>query len=155
MARDVAMYFTGTTGGFSTTAVDSSIASGPAVDLGSNSVNRAIMVEMRILSQLTTAGLDVWFQDSTDNSTYASMGASATTSQLIGFNRAITTSYGSTDAVAANAPARILVRTDKRYIRAQYRLNTSVGPSGNALGVSIIGVPVEGAYTGAVGPRDT
>lgn len=153
MARDVAMYFTGTTGGFSTTAASSTVDSGPAVDLGSNSVNRAILCEMRILSQLTTAGFDVWFQDSTDNSTYVNMPGS--TGQRIGFLRAITTSYGSTDAVAANAPARILLRTDKRYVRAQWQLSTSVGATGNPLGLSIIGVPVEGAYTGAVGPRDT
>ncbi len=150
MANDAALYFHGTSGAGATFTPAQSTTYGPTVDLGSATVNRAIMVERRIASRLVgTGGLDTIFQDSVDGSTWVNMPAA--TGALLGFPRSATTSYSSTDAVAAEAPGRILLRTDKRYIRAGFSVAETTSSYG---GVSVVGKVLSGAYSGSVGARD-
>lgn len=128
------------------------VVNGPTVDLGSDTVNRTILVELRAVSTSGTGTLDIWFSDSSTGTTFVTMPSSA--GNRLGFGRITggnTISYSSTDAVAANAPFRITLRTDKRYVRASWQASETTV---SIQGVSIVGVPMEGAYAGAVGPRD-
>lgn len=149
MANDASLYFHGTSAAGTTVNPTTTASYGPGIDLNSASVNRAILVERRIASvNSATATLDIFFQDSSDNTTFVNL--PGTTGGLAGFSRATTTSYSSTDAVAADAPARIIVRTDKRYIRAGW----TVGHTTNAWSISLVGKVLSGAFSGAVGARD-
>ena len=149
MANDAALYFHGTSAA-GATMVDTTAVNGPTIDLGSASVNRAILVERRIGSYAgTTGSLDIRFQDSTDGTSFTNLpGATGAT---WGFARTATSSYSSTDAVAADAPARIIIRTDKRYVRA---VMTGTSTTTTFGGVSLVGKPLSGAFAGAVGARD-
>lgn len=150
MAKDLSLYFHGSAASGTTIAVTTQVF-GPTVDLGSNTVNRAILVSKRVLSGGTTGTLDVVFQDSTDATTFTNMPGS--TGAALGFVRQTSvSSYSSTDAVAADAPARILLRTDKRYVRAAF---TAAGTGPVFGGVSIVGDVLGGGFSGAAGPRDT
>lgn len=150
MATDVNLWFHGTSSAGAT--LGSSTGDNlPTVDLGSNTVNRTILVEMRVGNAKAGGGsLDVIFQDSTDNTTFVNMPAA--TGALLGFGRVATHSYTSTDAVAPAAPSRIMLRTDKRYVRAT---GTVTATTTTFSGVTIVGKVLEGALSGAVGPRDT
>ena len=150
MANDANLYFHGTSSAGTTMAPTSTTSYGAGIDLGSASVNRAILVERRIASMNSATGtLDLIFQDSSDNTTFVNL--PGTTGALAGFARAITTSYSSTDAVAADAPARIIIRTDKRYVR----MGWAVGHTTNSFGgVSVVGKVLSGGFSGAVGARD-
>lgn len=150
MANDKELYFHGTSAAGATFTPAQSTTYGPTIDLGSNGVNRVIVVERRILSRLVgTGSIDTVFQDSTDG-TFTNMPGA--TGALIGFARGNTTSYASTDAVAADAPHRITIRTDKRYIRAGVSVTETTTSYG---GVSIVGKVMSGAWSGASGVRDT
>jgi hypothetical protein len=151
MAIDQSLYFHATTASGATFTSSTGVF-GPTVDLGSSSTyNRTILVECRIAGPLSgTGSLDITFEDSTDGTSFTNMPGA--TGALLGFARTATTSYGSTDAVAAEAPRRIVLRTDKRYVRAEF---TTTATTVSYAGVTVIGKPMGGAFSGAVGPRDT
>lgn len=150
MATDGNLWFHGTAASGTTITYVTTGQAHPSVDLGSSTINRALLMEMRLGAAKSGDGpLDVYFQDSTDNTTFTTMPGS--TGQILGFARQATHSYSSTDAVAADAPARILLRTDKRYVRMVSQTSTTtVFPN-----VSVVAKPMGGAFTGGVGPRDT
>lgn len=122
---------------------------GVTVDLGSNTVNRTILVERRITA-LTGQGLDTTFQDSLDGTTFSAMPGA--TGALAGFKRGTTTIYSSTDAIAPNAAERIVIRTDKRYVRA---VNTPIGTTFVSVTFSLTGQPLDGSFAFGVGPIDS
>lgn len=150
MANDAALFFHGTSASGATFA-SSTGTNGPTVDLGSNTVNRAIRVERRVAGAISGGGsLDIVFQDSTDGTTFVNMPGA--TGALLGFARTATTSYSSTDAVAAEAPGVIILRTDKRYVRMVGTVTATTTSFG---GVSVVGKVLSGAWSGASGVRDT
>lgn len=156
MARDLNLMFHATTSSGTTfTGTDTTGTNGPTVDLGSNSVNRTLLVERRISGAVTgNPALDITFFDSSDNSTFVPV-PGTTGAAAIGFAKATTNSYSSTDAVAPSGPgavAKIVVRTDKRYLRAKFTTGTS-GVS--VAGVTVVGAVMSGAYSGQVGPIDS
>lgn len=157
MANDLNLQFHGTqSAGTTFTGTDTTGTNGPTIDLGSNSVNRTLLLERRIggtHSVLGGKGLDITFFDSSDNSTFVAM-PGTTSSAALGFALATTNSYGSTDAIAPSGPgavAKIVLRTDKRYIRARFQTGTSAAVVG---GVTVIGKVLGGAYSGQGGPID-
>ena len=142
MARDVNLYFHGTSAS-GATFLTNTTTNGPTVDLGSNTVNRALLLERRIASW-SSGVLDITFQDSTDNTTFTNIPGS--TGAVMGFARATTAAYNATsDSTASAAPARILLRTDKRYVRAVFLTGTTASFGA----VSVVGMPLEGPYSGA------
>ena len=149
MAADAALYFHGTSA-VGATFTSSTGAAGPTVGLGSATVNRAIMVERRIAGAISgTGSLDCYFQDSADGTNFTNLPGA--TGALSGFARTATTSYSSTDAVAAEAPARVIIRTDKRYVRAWFATTATTTSYG---GVSVVGKVLGGAWSGASAVRD-
>jgi flagellin-like hook-associated protein FlgL len=149
MANDLLLMFHATTAAGATFAAVST--TGPVVDLGSNSVNRTLLLERRIVSG--TGTLDITFQDSSDNSTFVNM-PGTTSSANVGFARATTSSYASTDAIAPSGPnavAKIVIRTDKRYVRATFTTATT----NTWGGVSVVGKVMSGAFSGQDGPIDS
>lgn len=153
MAGDLNHRFHGTqSAGTTFTGTDTTGTNGPIIDLGSNSVNRTLLLERRI-SGAMTATLDITFFDSSDGSTFVPM-PGTTAASALGFARATTNSYGSTDAVAPSGPnavAKLTLRTDKRYIRARFTIGTSAT---SAAGVTVIGKAMAGAFSGQAGPID-
>jgi hypothetical protein len=123
---------------------------GVTVDLGSNGVNRAILIERRITGLTATCSLDTTFADSTDGTTFSNMPGA--TGALAGFARGATTIFSSTDAIAPNAPSRIIIRTDKRFVRM---ISTPVGTTFTSATFSVVGQPLDGSFAFAVGPLDT
>ena len=154
MARDLNLMFHATSSsGITLTGTDTTGTNGPVVDLGSNSVNRTLLLERRI-SGAVTGSLDIKLMVSTDNSTFVNM-PGTTTASLLGFSKATTNSYGSTDAVAPSGPnavAKLVVRTDARYMRATFTVGTSA--TGSA-GVTVVGAVLSGAFSGQAGPIDS
>lgn len=154
MANDLNLQFHGTqSAGTTFTGTDTTGTNGPIVDLGSNSVNRTLLLERRIGGAMT-ASLDIRFQDSSDGSTFVNMPGTTTTS-FLGFAKATTNSYASTDAIAPSGPnavGKAIIRTDKRYVRAVFIIGTSAT---SAAGVTVIGKVLGGAYSGADGPIDS
>lgn len=154
MARDLKLFFHDTTSASKTfTGADTTGTNGPVVDLGSNGVNRTLLLERRI-SGAVTGTLEIKLMDSTDNSTYVPM-PGTTTASLLGFAKATTNSYGSTDAVAPSGPnavVKLVVRTDKRFIRATFTTSTSTA---SVAGVTVVGAVLGGAFSGQAGPIDT
>lgn len=147
MANSLDLIFHGSASGGTT--LTATIATNlPSVDLGSNSVNRMLLLERRVSALTGPAGINIKLQDSTDNTTFSDMPGAG--SSLIGFPVATTTVYGSTDAVAANAPTRLAVRADKRYMRGV----VTPGTTFTTVTFSIVGKVLTGAYAGAVGPLD-
>lgn len=135
------------------TGTDTTGTNGPVIDLGSNSVNRSLLVERRIGGTITgNPALDIKFMKSSDGTNYVNM-PGTTSNAITGFARATTNDYGSTDAVAATTPpARLEIRTDVRYLRATF----TTGTSGVVVaGVTVIGKIMAAAYSGAVGPFDS
>lgn len=154
MASDLNLQFHGTqSAGTTFTGTDTTGTAGPTIDLGSNGINRALLLERRIGGAMT-ATLDIRFQDSSDNSTFVNMPGTTSTA-ILGFAKATTNSYASTDAIAPSGPnavAKAIIRTDKRYIRAVFTIGTSAT---SAAGVTVVGKLLSGAYSGAVGPIDS
>lgn len=154
MARDLKLVFHATTAAGTTFAGgDTTGSNGPVVDLGSNSVNRTLLLERRI-SGAVTGTLDIKLMESSDNSTFVNM-PGTTTASLLGFAKATTNSYGSTDAVAPSGPnavAKMVVRTDKRYLRATFTTSTSTA---SVAGVTVVGTVLSGAWSGKAGPIDS
>jgi hypothetical protein len=147
MANDAALMFHGSTA--AGTVLTATVATaGPTVDLGSNSVNRALLLERRITAASGSA-LDQTFQDSLDGTTFSAMPGA--TGALLGFKRSTTTIFSSTDAIAPNAPDRIIIRTDKRFVR----MISSVGTSGNSYTFTVVGKVIDGAWAFAAGALDT
>lgn len=152
MATDSSLWLHGTSGAGTTIpgATGGTANFYTSVDLGSNTINRVFVAERRVgATQSGTGFLDIFFQDSTDNTTFTNMPAA--TGALLGFPRTSNSDYTSTDSVNAGAPARIVLRTDKRYIRIGATVSTS---STTFPKVSVILKPVEGANTGYVGHLD-
>ncbi len=150
MAKDVSLFFHGT-GSSGTTMASSTGTNHPTVDLGSNTINRTLLVRMYMgAAKSGTGNLDVTFQDSTDNTTFVNMPGA--TGALLGFARQLTHSYSSTDAVAADAPARVVIRTDKRYVRAVSTVSATTTSWG---GVTVVADVIDGGFAFAAGPRDT
>ncbi len=155
MANDLNLMFHATTSsGVTFTGTDTTGTNGPTVDLGSNSVNRTLLLERRISGATTgNPGLQIRFQDSVDNTTFVNMPGTTSTG-VIGFAVATTNSYGSTDAVAPSGPnavAKIVVRTEKRFIRAVFQ----TGTSGVVVAVvTVVGKVLAGAFSGQAGPID-
>jgi hypothetical protein len=147
MANDLYLIFHGSASG-GTTLTATTATNLPSIDLGSNSVNRTLLLERRVTALTGAAGINVKLQASTDNTTFSDMPGAG--SSLAGFPVATTTIYGSTDAVAANAPDRIAVRTDKRYVRAV----VTPGTTFTTVTFSVVGKVLSGAYASAVGPLD-
>src|SRR5688572_15160615 len=113
MANDLQLMFHATSSsGITLTGTDTTGTNGPIVDLGSNSVNRTLLLERRI-SGAMTAALDIKIMESSDGSSFVNM-PGTTTASLLGFSKATTNSYGSTDAVAPSGPnavGKAVVRT--------------------------------------------
>ena len=149
MARDVSLFFHGSLAA-GTVATATVATNGVTIDLGSsNNINRVILVERRITAQVGSSTLDTTFQDSLDGTTFSAMPGA--TGALLGFKRGTTTMFSSTDAVPPGAPERIVLRTDKRFVR----MVTAVGTSACSFTFSCVGQPLEGAFAFAVGPLDT
>ena len=153
MANDLRLFFHDSTSAARTfTGADTTGTNGPVVDLGSNSVNRTLLLERRI-SGAVTGTLDIKFMDSSDGSTFVNM-PGTTTASLLGFAKATTNSYGSTDSVAPSGPnavAKAIIRTDKQYVRATFTTSTSTA---SVAGVTIIAKVLSGAWSGKAGPID-
>ena len=147
MANDASLWFHGTLAAGSTMTFTAANTAGPTVDLGSNTVNRTILVERRIGS-ISGSTLGIAFVDSLDGTTFSAMpGVTGA-----GFKPAASSNYASTDALAPTAAERITFRTDKRYVRALYTIGTSGTTVG---GVTVVGKILSSGYSGAVGPLDT
>lgn len=147
MARDQALMFHGSIAA-GTVMTATTAQNGVTIDLGSNTVNRSLLIERRITA-LNGQGLDTTFQDSLDGTTFSAMPGA--TGALAGFKRGTTTIYSSTDAIAPNAPERILLRTDKRFVRM---VSTPIGTTFVTVTFSVVGVVTDGGYAFAVGPLD-
>ena len=150
MAADAALYFHGTSAVGATFTPGTSTSYGPTVDLNSNTVNRLIRVEKRVASVTgtTSGGVDVVFQDSTDGTNFTNIPGA--TGALVGFERSATSSYSSTDAVAADAAQVAMIRTDKRYVRAAL----SATGTHSVQGITLVGKVLSGAWSGASAVRD-
>jgi hypothetical protein len=148
MAKDAALMFHGSIA--AGTVMTATIATnGVTVDLGSNSVNRALLLERRITALTASCTLDTTFQDSTDGTTFSAMPGA--TGALLGFKRATTSIFSSTDAIAPNAPDRIVLRADKRFMR----MVTTPGTTFTSATFSVVGMVVDGGFAFAVGALDT
>lgn len=151
MAQDLKLFFHGTTSAGATVAA--SALNGPTVDLGSESVNRVMLIERRISGGGGTA-LNITFQEGSDGTNFVNM-PGTTSSATLGFAPATTSSYGSTDAVAPSGPAavaRIAMRFSKRYARAVF---TPVATTASTFtGITLVGKPLGGAFSGKAGPVD-
>lgn len=146
MANDTALFFHGSLA--AGTVLTATVATaGPTIDLGSNTINRVLLVERRITAA-TGSFLDTTFQDSLDATTFSAMPGA--TGALLGFKRGTTTIFSSTDTIAPGAPDRIVIRTDKRYIR----MSVALGTSANSYTFSVIGKVLDGAFSGQAGPID-
>jgi hypothetical protein len=149
MAYDKALMFHGDgTTATATTMTFTQPQNGVTVDLGSNSINRTLLIERRIASH-SGSFLDTTFADSTDNATFSNMPGA--TGALLGFKRATTSIFSSTDAIAPNAPDRIVIRTDKRYMR----MVSSIGTSNNTYVVTVVARVIDGGGAFGSGPLDT
>ncbi len=150
MANDERLYFHGTLAAGSTMAFTAPNTVGASVDLGSNTVNRTIEVVSAIRSVGGAVGggtLTITFHDSTDDSTFSAMGGTAG----IGIRARVSSNYASTDAVAPTATEKVVLKTDKRYVRAHYTISSSGNTFG---GVTVIGKVLTGAFSGALGNVD-
>lgn len=148
MARDQALMFHGSIA--AGTVMTATIATnGATIDLGSNSVNRVLLVERRITALTASSTLDTTFQDSLDATTFSAMPGA--TGALWGFKRGTTTMFSNTDAIAPNAPDRAIIRTDKRFVR----MVTTPGTTFTSATFSVVAVPIDGAFAFAVGALDT
>jgi hypothetical protein len=146
MANDTALMFHGSLA--AGTVLTATIATaGPTVDLGSNTINRVLLVERRITAN--TGALDTTFQDSLDNTTFSNMPGA--TGALLGFRRSTTTIYSSTDAIAPLAPDRIVIRCDKRYVR----MSVALGTSNTSVTFSVVAKVIDGSFAFGVGAIDT
>lgn len=147
MANDSALMFHGSLA--AGTVMTATLATnGATIDLGSNSINRVLMIERRVTVLTGAAGIDHTFQDSLDGTTFSAMPGA--TGALMGFKRATTTIYSSTDTIAPNAPDRIVLRTDKRYLRVV----STPGTTFTTATFSIVGKVVGGAWAFAAGAID-
>lgn len=147
MANDAALMFHGSLA--AGTVMTATIATnGAAVDLGSNSINRVLLLERRITALTASCTLDTTFQDSTDATTFSAMPGA--TGALLGFKRATTSIFSSTDTIAPGAPDRIVLRTDKRYIR----MVTTPGTTFTSATFSVTGKVLDGGFSGQAGPID-
>lgn len=151
MAQDLNLYFHGTSAAGATFTPGTTSLFGPTVDLGSATVNRTIRIEKRVQawSGTTAGGLTVFFQDSSDGTSFTNMPGS--TGSLIGFVRSATSSYSSTDAVAADAAEVAVIRTDKRYVRAGF---STTETTQSVRGITLRAKVLSGAWSGASGVRD-
>lgn len=148
MANDLALIFHGSASG-GTTLTATLATNLPSVDLGSNSVNRTLLLERRVSALTGASGINVKFQDSTDNTTFSDMPGAG--NQILGFKVAVSTQYSSTDAVAASAPDRLTLNTDKRYLRGV----VTPGTTFSSVTFSVVGKVMNGAFSGASGPAST
>jgi hypothetical protein len=148
MANDAALMFHGSLA--AGTVMTATIATnGAAIDLGSNTINRTLLIERRITALTASCTLDTTFQDSTDGTTFSAMPGA--TGALLGFARGTTTIFSSTDAIAPNAPQRIVVRADKRFMRM---VNTP-GTTFTSATFSVIAKVIDGGAAFGNGPIDT
>lgn len=153
MALDQNLMFHGTSGASVTySGTDTTGTNGPVVDLGSSSVTRTLLLERRI-SGAVTGTLDIKLMSSSDNSTFINM-PGTTSNALLGFARAVTNSYGSTDAVAPSGPNAVVklalrIGPNQRYVRATFTVGTSAT---SVAGVTVVGRVLSGAYSGQDGP---
>lgn len=151
MANDLNLQFHGTqSAGTTFTGTDTTGTNGPIVDLGTATAVRTLLLERRIGGAMTGT-LDIKFMMSSDGSTFVNM-PGTTTASLLGFSKATTNSYASTDAIAPSGPnavAKVVIRTDRRYLRATFTVGTSATSSA---GVTVIGKVMAGAYSGLDGP---
>jgi hypothetical protein len=148
VANDAALFFHGSLAA-GTTMTQTTAQNGVAVDLGSNTLNRTLLVERRITA-LNGQGLDTTFQDSADGTTFSAMPGA--TGGLLGFKRGTTTIYGSTDTLAPGAPERIVIRTDKRYVRM---VSTPIGTTFASVSFSVVAKVLDGSFAMAVGAIDS
>lgn len=153
MANDLKLMFHDSTSASRTfTGADTTGTAGPVVDLGSNSVNRTLLLERRI-SGAVTGTLDIRIQVGTTSTSLADL-PGTTTASLLGFAKATTNSYGSTDAVAPSGPnaiQRLVLRTDKQFVRLMFTTSTSTA---SVAGVTVVAKVMSGAFSGAAGPID-
>jgi hypothetical protein len=148
MAGDASLYFHGSLA--AGTVMTATIATnGATIDLGSNTINRVLLIERRITALTTSSTLDTTFQDSLDNTTFSNMPGA--TGALLGFKRATTTIYSSTDAIAPLAPDRIVIRADKRYMR----MVTTPGTTFVTATFSVVARVVDGGFAFGVAAIDT
>jgi hypothetical protein len=148
MAYDSALMFHGSlaTG----TVMTATIATnGAAIDLGSNTINRTLLIERRITALTASSTLDTTFQDSTDGTTFSAMPGA--TGALSGFKRATTTIVGSTDAIAPGAPDRIVLRADKRFMR----MVVTPGTTFTSATFSVVARVIDGGGAFGSGALDT
>lgn len=156
MALDSQLIFHGSASG-GTSISGTILINMPSVDLGSNSVNRTLLLERRVTAITGASGFAHFLEDSTDNVTFSTMpgavviaGTYSQPSGRVGFKQAVSAIYSSTDAVAADPPDRIVFRADKRYLRVVHAPGTTV----TSISFSIVGKVLGGAFSGTVGPRD-
>lgn len=148
MAKDQALMFHGSIA--AGTVMTATVATnGATIDLGSNTINRTLLIERRITALTASCTLDTTFQDSTDGTTFSAMPGA--TGALLGFKRATTTIYSSTDTIAPNAPDRIVIRADKRFMR----MVTTPGTTFTSATFSVVGNVIDGGAAFANGPLDT
>lgn len=153
MAHDLNLMFHGTSSSSVTfSGTDTTGTNGPVVDLGSTTAKRTLLLERRI-SGAVTGTLDIKLMSSSDNSTFVNM-PGTTTAALLGFAKATTNSYGSTDTVAPSGPnavgrAIMQMTPGHRYLRATFTVGTSAT---SVAGVTVVGKVLGGAFSGQSGP---
>jgi hypothetical protein len=148
MANDQALMFHGSLAA-GTAMTSTTPANGATIDLGSNSINRVLLIERRVTAISAGALIDTTFQDSTDATTFSNMPGA--TGALLGFKRATTTIYSSTDSIAPGAPDRIVLRTDKRYVR----MVTTLPVTTTTATMSVVAKVIDGGFAFGVGAIDT